>query len=461
MNRKIKILAILSLVIVAGVLTARELHKTVAIVIDDQIIPVAFWGFKVSDALVAAGIPVYEGDEVTPPIDNPIHESDTILIKRAFWVVIYADGEPQTLWTTENVPVKLLRTAGVELGPGDELWSNGVLIDVDKPLEGSAAQSLQVRRSTLVTWEEGGKTYTVRSTATTLGEALWDAGVRLYSSDRLTPPPDTPLGNGEIEATLERSQEIFIQTKDKVIRDRVLAKTSGGALAAAGMPLQGLNYSIPGEDEPIPPDGVIQVVQVREEIILEQEPLPFGYETTPSSEVDLDTQRIVQVGEYGILARRVRVVYEDDQEISRAVEDEWTAKQPKPRIVGYGTKITIQTANTPDGPIEYYRAVQAYATSYSPCRIGTAGTCSSRTASGAELKKGVIGVIRSWYNYMKGASVYIPGYGFAIIADVGGGFSDRNWVDLGYSDGDWVGWSSYVTVYFLTPVPGNILYILN
>jgi uncharacterized protein YabE (DUF348 family) len=461
MNQKIKILATLLLIIGAGALTARELHKTVGIVLDDQIIPVAFWGVKVSDALVAAGIPIYEGDEITPPIDDPIHESDTILIKRAFWVVFYADGEHQTLWTTENIPAKLLSIVEINLTPGDELWSNGILIDVDKPLARSLTQLLQVRRSTLVTWEEVGKTYTVRSTATTLGEALWNAGVRLYSSDRLTPPLDTPLGNGDIEATLERSQEVFIHTKDKVVQDRVLAKSTGDALAAAGMPLQGLNYSIPPEDEPIPLDGVIQVVQVREEIILEQEPLPFGFQTTPSSEVDLDTQRVVQEGEYGILARRVRVVYEDDQEISRAVEDEWTAKQPKPRIVGYGTKITIQTANTPDGPIEYYRAVQAYATSYSPCRIGTAGTCSSRTASGAELKKGVIGVIRSWYNYMKGASVYIPGYGFAIIADVGGGFSDRNWVDLGYSDGDWVGWSSYVTVYFLTPVPGNILYILN
>jgi uncharacterized protein YabE (DUF348 family) len=461
MNQKIKILAILLLVFGAGGLIASELHKTVAIVVDGEIIPVVFWGVKVSDALIAAGIPVYEGDEVTPPIDEPVHETETILIKRAFWVVIFADGGSQFLWTTENVPARILQAAGVELDPGDELWSDGTLIDKDQALGGTKTKSLQVRRSTLVTWEEGGKTRSVRSTATTLGEALWEAGVRLYNSDRLTPPADTLLGNGSIEATLERSQEIFIKTKDNLVQDRVLAKTIGEALAAAGMSLQGLNYSIPDEDEPIPPGGEIQIVQVREETILEQEPLPFGLQTIPSSEVDLDSQQVVQVGEYGILARRVRVVYEDDEEISRSVEDEWTAKQPKPRIVGYGTKITIKTTNTPDGPIEYYRSVQAYATSYSPCRIGTAGACSSRTASGAELKKGVIGVIRSWYNYMKGTRVYIPGYGFAIIADVGGGFSDRNWVDLGYSDEDWVGWSSYVTVYFLTPVPSNILYILN
>ena len=113
-----------------------------------------------------------------------------------------------------------------------------------------------------------------------------------------------------------------------------------------------------------------------------------------------------------------------------------------------------------DGPIEYYRAVEAYATSYSPCRLGV-DYCSSRTASGATLQKGVIGVIRSWYNVMRGQPVYIPGYGFATIEDIGAGFSDRHWVDLGYTDEDWVSWSRYVTVYFLTPVPANIMWILE
>ena len=123
--------------------------------------------------------------------------------------------------------------------------------------------------------------------------------------------------------------------------------------------------------------------------------------------------------------------------------------------------LNIQTLNSPDGSIQFYRAVDAYATSYSPCRIGVPDKCSTRTASGANLKKGVIGVIRSWYNSMKGAPVYIPGYGFATIEDIGAGFSDRHWIDLGYSDNDWVSWSSYVTVYFLIPAPTNILYILE
>jgi 3D (Asp-Asp-Asp) domain-containing protein len=62
---------------------------------------------------------------------------------------------------------------------------------------------------------------------------------------------------------------------------------------------------------------------------------------------------------------------------------------------------------------------------------------------------------------MRGAAVYIPGYGFATVEDIGAGFSDRHWIDLGYSDEDWVSWSGYVTVYFLTPIPSNIMYVLE
>jgi hypothetical protein len=48
-----------------------------------------------------------------------------------------------------------------------------------------------------------------------------------------------------------------------------------------------------------------------------------------------------------------------------------------------------------------------------------------------------------------------------VVADTGGGYPDgRYWIDLGYSDADYVPWAKYVTVYFLTPVPASIPWIL-
>ena len=101
-----------------------------------------------------------------------------------------------------------------------------------------------------------------------------------------------------------------------------------------------------------------------------------------------------------------------------------------------------------------------YATSYSPCRIFE-DRCDSYTASGAELKKGIVAVRGYWYRYYGGTQVYVPGYGVGLVADVGGGIPGRFWIDLGYSDSDYVSWHQDVTVYFLTPVPDQIMYIVQ
>jgi resuscitation-promoting factor RpfB len=150
---------------------------------------------------------------------------------------------------------------------------------------------------------------------------------------------------------------------------------------------------------------------------------------------------------------------ENGEEVSRSVEAEWVARPPRSRIVGYGTKIVIRTIDTPEGPLEYWRAVRMYATSYSPCRIFR-DRCDSSTALGAELKKGVLAMTNAWCRYTCGDRMYIPGYGTGTVLDTGGGIPGRYWIDLGYSDDDYVSWHHWVTVYFLTPVPDNYQVIL-
>jgi 3D (Asp-Asp-Asp) domain-containing protein len=73
---------------------------------------------------------------------------------------------------------------------------------------------------------------------------------------------------------------------------------------------------------------------------------------------------------------------------------------------------------------------------------------------------GVIAVTRAWYNLMLGQRLYVPGYGIGVVGDIGGGIPGKYWIDLAYSDDDYVAWHQNVTVYFLTPVPENIAWIL-
>jgi len=140
--------------------------------------------------------------------------------------------------------------------------------------------------------------------------------------------------------------------------------------------------------------------------------------------------------------------------------EETLVRPPKTRLLGYGTKVEIKTAEVDGVKIEYWRAVQMYATAYSPCRSG-AVQCYPGTSSGQALRKGMVGLRQSWYLSMQGQQLYIPGYGFASVADVCGGCVGKPWIDLGYSDNDYEQWSSWVTVYFLTPIPANVIYVLE
>jgi 3D (Asp-Asp-Asp) domain-containing protein len=168
---------------------------------------------------------------------------------------------------------------------------------------------------------------------------------------------------------------------------------------------------------------------------------------------------VVQAGQLGVVIQRERLRLEDGVEAGRTKEGEWTAAEPQDQITARGTRAVARSLDTPEGPIEYYRATTMYATSYSPCQQGYE-KCSLSTSSGTPLKKGVVAVTLAWYRLLAGSRVYIPGYGVGVIADVGGGIPGTYWIDLGYSEEDYQQWSQTVTVYFLTPIPANVPLVL-
>jgi uncharacterized protein YabE (DUF348 family) len=319
---------------------------------------------------------------------------------------------------------------------------------------------IEILRATEITLREESGEKRFFTDANTLAQALEAEDITLYPADELSFPLETELDGSPLNVELIRSIPVRVQLSDQTITIRTTAETVGAALAGVGLALQGLDYSSPPENEPLPEDSPIQVVRVKEEILLKQEQIPFTSEYQPANDLELDQFQILNGGEYGLSAQRVRIVSENGVEVSRELDKEWVIKEPIPRIVGYGTQINIKTANTPDGQIRYWRKITAYATSYNETCEG----CKTYTASGADLRQGVIAVRLSWYRYMKGMKVYIPGYGFASIEDVGGGVPwSNNWVDLGYKEKNYVPWSQNVEVYFLAPPPPpeNIMYVLN
>jgi 3D (Asp-Asp-Asp) domain-containing protein len=231
------------------------------------------------------------------------------------------------------------------------------------------------------------------------------------------------------------------------MRVRSSAATVGQVLAEAGIPLLGLDSATPSENEALPADGQIRIVRVTESITSAYKVIPNETELIVTTELQPPAQDVLDAGEVGISLNRTRVRYEDGLEVSRVIESESVIRLPRTRVVRSS----------------YWAAKEFYATSYSPCRSsGEPGKCYYGTALGIPVAKGVVGMVREWYLALRGTSVYIPGYGTAIVADTGAGYPDgRPHIDLGYSDSDYVGWSSWVTVYFLAPAPLEIPWFLQ
>jgi len=374
-------------------------------------------------------------------------------------VTILADGQVISLQTDERVPSALLSQAGITLHRNDRILVNGFPVEVDH-LPTNYPITLQIRRAVEITLEWRHGQQKLNTSAFTLGEALAEVSVWLHAGDNISYSLNAPLSRLGSLVTVNPSAPLTITANGKQLQIQSTAQTVGEALAEAGIPLLGLDYSIPAEKEPPPADGQIKVIRLSESLLLAQKPIPFESDLQASAEVPLDQTQVLQPGETGLTVQRIRIRYEDGNEVSRITENETVVRPPKTRILGYGTKVEIKTAVVDGVSIEYWRAVQMYATAYSPCNSGVAN-CGATTASGKSLRKGMVAVNRTLYFNMLGQQLFIPGYGHATIEDLCGGCVGKPWIDLGYSDSNYQPWHSWVTVYFLTPVPSNIIYVLE
>jgi len=409
----------------------------------------------VASALRGAGAQPAPEDFLQPAADSSLRGLDRIEYRRARTVLIQTADESRWVTTAAVSPADILAAAGLRLYPADRVWADGMPVSsATKPLERVPQRVRLERGRTLALGQPTGTTL-VHSSASTLGEALIEAGCELRQGDSIVPRAQTPLA-GLAAADYRAARPVHIAVDGIGLEAMVSGPTVGEALAQAGVALAGLDRSDPSAAEPVPDSGEIAVTRVREDVLVEQVPVPPTTKPEYSAELELDTREVVDPGAYGMQAKRVRVRYEDGVEVSRVAEGEWRAIEPKDRVVAYGTKIVLKTLDTEYGPIQYYRTITVYATSYSPCRSGTSN-CLYYTSSRKPVQQGVIAVQYAWYLALGfGVPVYIPGYGTATIEDIGGGFPDRYWIDLGYSDEDWVTWGSYVTLYFIAPVPPDV-----
>jgi uncharacterized protein YabE (DUF348 family) len=421
-------------------------------------------------------------DVVSPGLAAHVRDGDAIRVLRARQATVVADGRVMHLQTHAESVGNLLREVDLRLAPRDWLTLNGDNATLETPLNGPGESlrsvtdrglgrlaslavintpiELVIHRAVPIRLNDDGESRLFYTTHQTIGQALLAEGIALHLGDEISPLLDAPvLSNTEI--VIRRSRPVVIDVDGKRIRTRTQTSTVGEILAQEGVTLVGLDYTVPPEDAPLPESQPIHVFRVQRAFVIEQEPIPYDTIWLPDPGLDLDHQQLEQEGHEGVHRWRYDVIYENDQEVARNLEDEWLAHEPMNKAIAYGTKITVRELETPEGTFEYWRRIRMLATSYTAATSGKQRDHPQYgiTRLGWQMRHGIVAVDPTVIKL--GGQVYVPGYGKGDVADTGGAIKGRR-IDLGYEENGLVYWLKWVDVYVLTPVPppNQIRYVL-
>lgn len=438
-------------------------RKTVEIIVNGERRAVVTLASRVADVLKQAHVDFSSSDRIYPGLNEKIHDGGRISLNRAVNVRLDPGNDiaPFSFISYQRFGGNILLDAGLRLYPGDRLKWKETELRPDFDLRGIGDLDLIIEPAavfTLVT-EDVPEGKTAHGSGATVFDALLSAGVSVSKSMLVIPDGDTPFVTGLTVEVLPL-RELLVSYNGNVTPVFSAGATVGEALARAGMPLMGSDVSIPAAGEPLPADGRILIVPVSDSFTMNAEVIRKETDWTANEALDLDETNLLTAGSDGLSGTFTRVRSENGETVLTETSEKSVLVQPLNEKREYGTKISIRTVDTPDGPLEYYRAVNVYATSYSPCRSGTS-SCITGTASGMKVQKGVIAVTSDWYRRFGGQSVYVPDYGKAVIADVGGGIPGRRWIDLAFDDDNFENRTGETTLYFLTPVPADITWVLQ
>ena len=176
---------------------------------------------------------------------------------------------------------------------------------------------------------------------------------------------------------------------------------------------------------------VISVRLIRDVIVHEEEPILYGSEMRYDYSVPLGQKVVIQAGEIGFSRSSYEVRTVNGHEESRTLIAEETVA-PTTQIVLIG--MNIEQPLAPPGEGQCRSTVVVWATYYTAASAG--GTV---TRTGTGVFKGVVATDPNFIPL--GSRFYVPGYGYGVAADTGGGVIGAH-IDLAYGVNDVYDWGS-------------------
>ncbi len=252
--------------------------------------------------------------------------------------------------------------------------------------------------------------------------------VPVSSTDADAGPPVIVVASAA-EEPISTPVRLSFSGDERLIETR--AATVGSLLIEQGIVVQPGDSVNPESSSAISEGLVIEVRLVRDAIVHEEEAIPHRSEMRYDGTIPLGQKVVLQVGANGVSRRSYEVRTVNDDEISRKLIAEETIA-PTNQVVLVGLNIAQPLAPPGEGQCRSTMGVRA--TYYTAASAG-----GSVTRTGTGVFKGVVATDPSVIPL--GSRMYIPGYGYGVAADTGGGVIGAH-IDLAYGANDVYDWGS-------------------
>ena len=291
----------------------------------------------------------------------------------------------------------------------------------------TALQTLTVKQVHIQLPE--GQTRVIYTAASRVSMALAMVGVDLYEGDRVIPPPGERLDNGDV-IKIMRAFPVQISVDGKLLQVRTTEAPVIDILRQAGVVLGDEDKVSPPPNRLITQETLIEVARVTHQYETMEEPLAFTTEIRYDPNLEKGQSQVMQEGVPGVVQRLIKVTYEDGVMVRKTIAESKVIREPVNKIVVHGMKVVPRTLVTASGKVlRYTRVYDMEATAYEPSPRSTGIWSDGYTYTGVRATKGVAAVDPRVIPL--GTRLYIPGYGEALAADIGGAIKGYK-IDLCY-----------------------------
>nr|WP_294695079.1 resuscitation-promoting factor [uncultured Friedmanniella sp.] len=194
------------------------LNKDVTMSVDGQPTTVSTRAGTVGELLQEEGIAVSSRDLVAPGLGSEVADGTRVAVQFARQVSFNVDGEKKTIWTTATTLDQALAALGVNTAGADLSTSRSAAI-------GREGLAVEVDTLKTVTVKVDGKKRQVKTTGSTVADALAAAKVKVDKNDKLSVDADEPIKSGDA-VTFTKVDVAKVTKKEKVAFATVRKETS-------------------------------------------------------------------------------------------------------------------------------------------------------------------------------------------------------------------------------------------